>query len=256
MSELVLTHVTDRVMTIRFNRADKKNALTGAMYSAAAQALRNAATDADVRAVVLTGNDGVFCAGNDLQDFLQAPPVGESSPVVDFMRTLSNFEKPIIAAIYGPAIGIGVTLLLHVDLAYAGEKTRLQLPFVSLGLCAEFASSTLIPRLIGHARAAELLMLGEPFTAATALELGLVNAVVPDADVEAHALKIARKLAALPPQALRTTKMLMRRWDTEHVQTAISVEMESFSQLLKAPESKEAMSAFMEKRKPDFSKFS
>lgn len=255
MSELVLSELNDRVMTIRLNRADKKNALTGAMYTGIAEALRKAAADSAVRSVVLTGSGGVFCAGNDLQDFLKLPPSSQNSPVMDFMYTLSSFAKPIVAAIYGPAIGVGATLLLHVDLAYAGASTKLQFPFVNLGICAEFASSLLLPRLAGHAKASELLLLGEFFDAQTAKDIGLVNAVLPDDEVEARAMAAAQKLALQPPQALRKTKALMRGWDAEQLKTVIAIEAENFMRMLGEAEARESLSAFVQKRKPDFSKF-
>lgn len=255
MTDLIQTQLQDRVLTLRLNRADKKNALTQAMYSALADALTAAETNNEVRVVVLAGAPDAFCAGNDLQDFLKNPPKGDDAPVARFMRALSAFPKPVVAAVNGVAIGIGVTLMLHCDLVYAGQNARLQMPFANIGICPEFASTYVLPRLMGHARAAELTMLGEPFTAAKALEYGLINAMLPDAELEAHALERARKLAQQPPNALRVTKRLLKRWTLETVTEAIKHEADHFIPMLGQPEALEAMGAFMQKRKPDFSRF-
>lgn len=254
-TEHILCDVADGVMTIRLNRPEKKNALTQAMYTAMADSLRNADQDAAVRAILITGTSDCFCSGNDLQDFLNMPPAGEDAPVLRFMRALAEARKPVVAALNGPAVGVGTTLLFHVDLAYAGETTRFHMPFVNIGICPEFASSYLLPQMIGHAHAAELVMLAEPFTAAKALECKLINAVLPDAQVYEHARAKALKLAQQPPSALRTTKMLLKRWNGPTVNEAIVFEAEHFMPMLKGPEALEAISAFMQKRKPDFSKF-
>ncbi|MDR3416214.1 MAG: enoyl-CoA hydratase [Nevskia sp.] len=255
MSELIQTHLQDRVLTLRLNRPEKKNALTQAMYAAMAEALSQAATNPEVRVVLFTGVPDAFSAGNDLQDFLSNPPAGEDAPVARFMRTLAVFPKPVVAAVNGVAVGIGVTLLLHCDLVYAGQNARLQMPFTNIGICPEFASTYLLPRIMGNVRAAELVMFGEPFGAAKAHEYGLVNAVLPDTEVEPHALERARKLAQQPPNALRVTKKLMRRWSESTAVEAIKIEADHFIPMLRQAEALEAMSAFMQKRKPDFSKF-
>jgi enoyl-CoA hydratase/carnithine racemase len=256
MSDLVQTTLKDRVLTVRLNRADKKNALTQEMYSAMADAVKGAAADAEVRVLVFAGSPDAFCAGNDLQDFLKNPPKGQDAPVARFMRELAVFPKPVIAAVNGVAVGIGVTLMLHSDLVYVGQGARLQMPFTSIGICPEFASTYLLPRLMGNVRAAELTLFGEPFTAAKALEYGLVNAVLPEGEVEAHAQERAAKLAQQPPNALRVTKKLLRRWSQETALQAMEVEAEHFVPMLGLPEALEAMTAFMQKRKPDFSRFS
>lgn len=256
MSPHVTTDLSDRILTIRMTRFEKKNALTGAMYSALDQAIARAEADPQVRVILLAGSSDCFTSGNDLADFLQNPPSSTDSPVAGFMRQLANAKKPVVAAASGIAVGIGVTLLTHCDLVYLGAKTRLHMPFVNIGICPEFASSYLMPRIMGHQRAAELLLLGEPFDAAKALEYGLVNAVVPNEEVEARAREAALRLAAQPPAALRTSKALLKRWRGDLVQEAIRVEAEHFMPMLKQEEAKEAMSAFMEKRKPDFSRFS
>lgn len=256
MSEAhVVTSLEDRVLTVRFNRADKKNALTGAMYTALAEAFTAANSNPEVRVVLILGQPDCFTAGNDLADFLAVPPNGPDSPVMRFMHSLSKLEKPVVAGASGIAVGVGVTLLLHCDLVYCGEQTKLSMPFSSLGICPEFASSYLLPRLMGHARAAELLMLGEGFNAKKALEYGLVNALLPNAEVEALALAKAKQIAAMPPRAIRTTKMLLKKWSLSTVNESIDFEAGHFMAMLHEPEAREAISAFMQKRKPDFSSF-
>ena len=256
MTDLVKTELAERVLSVRFNRADKKNALTMAMYTAAAVAIENAVNDAQVRVLLLAGAPGAFSAGNDMQDFLQNPPtIGGDNPVLRFMKALANFPKPVISAVNGVAVGIGSTLLLHSDLVYAGEGARFQFPFVNIGICPEYASTYLLPRFMGPVRAAELTLFGEMFSAQMARDYGLVNAVLPDANLEAHALERARKLAQQPPNALRVTKRLLRSWTSETVVEAIKIEADHFIPMLKQAEALEAMSAFVQKRKPDFSKF-
>jgi enoyl-CoA hydratase/carnithine racemase len=247
--------IEDRVLTLRFNRPDKKNALTQAMYTAMAEVLREAQRDPQVRVVLLAGQPDCFTAGNDLMDFMNSPPGDANSPVSQYMRALAELEKPVVAAPAGIAVGIGVTLLLHCDLVYCGEQTRMNMPFVSLGICPEFASSYVLPRLMGHARACELLLLGEPFSAQTALEYGIVNALLPNEQVEAHARAKAAQIAALAPGAVRTTKMLLKQWSSRQVLEAISTEGSHFMPMLKGEEAREAIGAFLQKRKPDFSRF-
>lgn len=257
MSEAhIVTTLADRVLTVRFNRADKKNALTGAMYSALAEAFTAANSNPEVRVVLILGQADCFTAGNDLADFLAVPPKGPDSPVMRFMHSLANLEKPVVAGASGIAVGVGVTLLLHCDLVYCGEQTKLNMPFVSLGICPEFASSYLLPRLLGHTRAAELLLLGEGFSAKKALEYGLVNALLPNTEVEATALAKARQIAAMPPRSSRIAKMLLKKWSRARVDEAIDFEAEHFMAMLHDPEAREALTAFTQKRKPDFSAFS
>jgi len=254
---LILTDIQDRVMTIRLNRADKKNALTQTMYRALETAVTEAAGNPEVRVVLMVGSGGAFCAGNDLQDFLKLDhntPRAEN-PVLRFMNALAALQKPVVAAVQGPAVGIGATLLFHCDLAYAGRSARFSFPFVNIGICAEFASTYLLPRAIGHVKAAELILLGEPFSAEVAEASGIINAVVDDDAVEAHARAKALKLAAQPPNALRVNKMLLKRWSQAEVQEAIPLEADHFIPMLRQPEAIEAMTAFIGKRKPDFSKF-
>jgi len=240
------------VLTIRFNRPEKKNALTAVMYQSTADALTNAATDPSVRVVLLTGTKDCFSSGNDLQDFLQNPPLDPNAPVAQF----ATFPKPLVASVNGFAIGVGTTMLMQCDLVYAGTGARFQLPFVNIGICPELASSYLMPRIMGNARAAELVMLGEAFNAEKALAYGIVNEVLADEECEARARNRAEKLAAQPPEAMRTAKMLLRRWNQDTVLEAIAHEASFFMPMLGKGEAREAMTAFMEKRKPDFSKFS
>lgn len=249
--------ITDRgaVREIRIHRPEKKNALNTAMYSQLADAVAQAATADSVRCALFAGSQGAFSSGNDIQDFLNNPASGEDHPVAQFMRVMADFPKPAVAGVLGPAVGIGSTLLLHCDLIYAGQGARFMLPFVNLGICPEFASSLLLPRMMGHPRAAELTMLAEPFDAAKAYEYGLINAVLDDSAVEDHTFAIAEKLAAKPPRAMRTTKDLLKRWTKAQVQEAIREEAALFMPMLHEPEAREAFSAFVEKRKPDFSQF-
>jgi enoyl-CoA hydratase/carnithine racemase len=252
----ILTEIKDRILRIQINRPAKKNALTVAMYAAMADALEAAETNADVRVVLIHGNAEMFTAGNDLVDFDSSPQREGTPPVFRFLNAISTAAKPLVAAVTGPAVGIGTTMLLHCDLVYAGQNARFILPFVNLGLCPEAASSYLLPRLVGHQRAAELLMLGEPFTAALAHEIGIVTEVVADAEVIAHAQAMAERLAAKPPASLRATKQLMKAEQGSPIRNAMQAERTQFSSLLVAPEAKEAFKAFFEKRKPDYSKFS
>jgi enoyl-CoA hydratase/carnithine racemase len=254
MSDHIVVEVADRILTIRMNRPEKKNALSGAMYMAMTEALQQADRDPAVRVVLITGAQDCFTAGNDLADFASARP-GQVSPAILYLETLAATAKPVVAAVAGVAVGIGTTMLLHCDLVYAASSTRFQLPFVNLGLCPEAASSTLLPARIGHARAAQILFFGEPFAADVAHQLGLVNQVFADAELLASALAKARQLAEKPPAALRTTKMLLKSGSAEAIKQSMAREGQNFAALLQAPEAKEAMAAFMERRKPDFSRF-
>ena len=250
----ILVHTEAGVMTLTFNRVDKKNSITGSMYGELADALAAAEGDAAVRCVLIQGDPTIFSAGNDIGDFLNAPPSNESSPVFRFMRAMAAFPKPIVAAVCGPAVGIGTTLLLHCDLVYAGDNAAFSMPFVNLGLCPEFGSSMLVPQMFGYHRAAEALLLGEPFMAEAALEIGLVNRVVPPTECNAIAQTQARKMAAKPLSALVETKRLMKKGLQPALVERIGEEGQSFGRMLREPAAREAFTAFMEKRKPDFSK--
>lgn len=254
MSDHIVTGVQDRILTIRLNRPEKKNALTFAMYTAMNEALVKADSDPAVRVVLITGTPGCFTAGNDLADFAAAT-TAQTSPALRYLETLGATGKPVVAAVGGVAIGIGTTMLLHCDLVYAAEGARFQLPFVNLGLCPEAASSVILPALVGTHRAAELLLFGESFDAQAARELGIVNQVVADAELLPMANAKAQQLSQKPPAALRTTKMLLKSGQAEAVKQAMSREGQQFARLLQGAEAKEAMAAFMERRKPDFSRF-
>ena len=251
----ILVERKDRIAHLTINRPAHKNALTLSMYSALAAALSDVNEDSAVRVVVLSGAQGSFTGGNDLGDFLQNPALGEAHPTVRFMRALYDCGKPVIAAVCGPAIGIGTTLLLHCDLVYAGESARFQTPFVNLGLCPEYASSLLLPQRMGYARAAEMLLLGEPFDAHKALACGLVNAVVKDEAALTDAMSAAQRLARQPARALRATKRLMKESQRELGRQVMQREIEDFMAGLQSAEFKEAVDAFFAKRKPDFSNF-
>ncbi len=255
MSEQIEFRVDGRVAQIVINRPEKKNALSVAMYAALVDALRRADAERAVRVVLIRGSESCFTAGNDLQDFMQSPPSGESSPTVQFLKTIHAVKKPVVAAVAGPAVGIGTTLLLHCDLIYADPKARFQLPFVNLGLCPEAGSSYLLPQLVGHQRAAELLLFGESFTAETALEIGLVNEIAPEGQVLATAEAKARLLAERPLASLVLTKSMLKRAHARRVDETIVEELSHFGARLASPEAAEAFQAFFEKRKPDFSRF-
>lgn len=249
----ILVHTEAGVMTLTLNRVDKKNSITAAMYSTLADALDQAKADAAVRVVLLQGDATVFSAGNDIGDFLHKPPAGQDSPVFRFLHGIAAFPKPIVAAVCGPAVGIGTTMLLHCDLVYAGDNAAFALPFVNLGLCPEAASSLLVPQMFGYHRAAEALLLGEPFMAEAALEVGLVNRVVPPTEANAIAQAQARKLAAKPISSLIETKRLMKKGQAALVAQQMTEEGAVFGRMLGEPAAREAFTAFMEKRKPDFS---
>lgn len=250
----ILVHTEAGVMTLTFNRVARKNSITAAMYAALADALQQAEDDAGVRVVVLQGDEAVFCAGNDLGDFLNHPPTGEDAEVFRFLRAIANFSKPLVGAVCGPAVGIGTTMLFHCDLVYAGDNAAFSMPFVNLGLCAEGASSLLAPQMFGYHRAAEALLLGDAFYAEAALEVGLVNKVLPPSETNAYALQVARKLAAKPLVSLVETKRLMKKGQHQLVLQTIADEGQVFGRMLREPAAKEAFAAFMEKRQPDFSK--
>ena len=250
----IKVHAEGGVMTITLNRLERKNSITSAMYGMLADAIHAAQEDANVRVAVLQGHETVFSAGNDIGDFLHQPPAGQDSPVFRFLRGIATFSKPLLAAVCGPAVGIGTTMLLHCDLVYAGDNAAFSMPFVNLGLCPEAASSLLVPRMFGYHRAAEALLLGEPFMAEAALEVGLVNRVLPPTEASNYAQAQARKLAAKPLSSLVETKRLMKKGSQPQVLQQMQDEGEGFRRMLQEPAAKEAFTAFMEKRRPDFSK--
>ena len=251
----IKTATFNGVTTIEIARPEKKNALTRVMYQAMTDALLAANTDKSVRAVLIQGQPNIFTSGNDIEDFMSSPPRDEEAPVFQFMRALVTCEKPVVAAVNGAAIGIGTTLLLHCDFVFVADDARLAMPFVALGLVPEFASSLLVARLMGHVKAAEKLLLGDPFTGAEAVECGMANAVLPPAEVVAHARRVAERFNNLAPSAVRESKRLMRSHTTAQVMATIQVEAEIFGARLRSPEATEAFQAFFQKRQPDFSKF-
>jgi enoyl-CoA hydratase/carnithine racemase len=248
----IIISKANSIFTITFNRPNKKNAITAAMYQSMADALKEAESDPDARVILFRGSPEIFTAGNDLEDFMKNPPQKRNSPVYQFMRNLSQATKPVIAAVTGPAVGIGTTLLMHCDLVYAADNAKFSMPFAKLGLCPEFSSSMLFPQIAGYQRAAEKLMLGEAFSAQEACAMGFVNKVLPTAEVFAFAQAQAAKLAALPTSSLRATKRLMKGKQQAAVKAKMEEEGLLFSKMLVSKEAKEAFSAFFEKRKPDF----
>jgi enoyl-CoA hydratase/carnithine racemase len=252
----VQTELKADVLRITIDRPEKKNALTSAMYTALADAVEEGESNPEVRVMLLHGKGDSFTAGNDLEDFVANPwKVTDVPPALRFLGGVANAKKPVVAAVHGMAVGIGVTILLHCDLVYAADTARLVMPFVNLGIVPEAGSTVLLPALVGHQRAAELLMLGAPITAQRAYELGLVNAVVAPEGLLATALEAAQKLAEKPAGALRATKALLRKAGQAELERAIREEVEVLNERLASPECREALTAFLEKRKPDFAQF-
>ncbi len=245
-----ITETTDgAVRVLVFDRPEKKNAFTVAMYEALVDGLERAAGEDAVRAVLLRGAGGAFTAGNDLGDFITRPPEDRDHPVLRFLRTIATYEKPLLAAVHGPAVGIGTTMLLHCDLVFASADARLRLPFVPLGLVPEGASSVLLPRLVGPQRAAEMLLLGEFFGAEKAAELGLVNEVLPDPDEALRrAIERAKAVAEMPKEAVRSARALLRHATEQEVLAALDREAVQFLDRLKSQEAMEAMQAFFARR--------
>src|SRR5215472_13379617 len=251
----IITEQSIGILRVELNRPAKKNAMTAAMYIAMADLLTNAAKDDSVRVVLWHGAGDSFCAGNDIEDFLKNPMGPGDSPQSRLIDALTNFEKPIVAAVQGAAIGGGTTMLTHCDFVYASESAKFQLPFVNLALVPEFGSSFSVPARVGHLRAAELFLLGEPFTATRAAELGLVTRVVPDQDLLATSTKTAQKLAAKPSGALLAGKRLIKQATIgQQREAALKIEPPVFFERLRSAEAKEAFSAFLEKRLPNFNK--
>ena len=252
----VQTELKAGVLRITIDRPEKKNALTSAMYTGLADAVEQGEANADVRVILLHGNGDSFTAGNDLEDFMANPWKGQAvPPALRFIAAVAGAKKPIVAAIHGATVGIGVTILLHCDLVYAADNAKLVMPFVNLGIVPEAGSTVLLPALIGHQRSAELLMLGAPVSAQRAYELGIVNAVVPLDALLPTALEAAGKLADKPIAALLATKALLRKAGKTELDRAIREEVEAIAERLDSPETREALAAFLEKRQPDFAKF-
>ena len=251
----VAVETRDRVLRIEIARTDKKNALTQEMYRAMLEALAEADADAQVRAILIHGARDCFTAGNDLKDFLERRPGGGPAESFKFISALPKVAKPLVAAVGGVAVGVGTTMLLHCDLVYASPGARFQMPFVPLGLVPEAASSLLLPMIAGYQRAAELLLLGQPFGAEKALAAGFVTEIVPEAELLERARGAAAAIAALPPASVRLAKALMKRPLLEAIAAQMQEEGRVFAERLQSAEAKEAMTAFFEKRKPDFSRF-
>jgi enoyl-CoA hydratase/carnithine racemase len=254
MTENVKSSTDNGICILTIARPKAKNAFSIAMYAGLMDAVKAADADPAVDVIVLRGEGGNFSSGNDLKDFLQNPPTGPESTVFQFMHAVADLTKPIIAQVEGFAVGIGSTILLHCDLVYASETAKLTLPFVNLGLVPEAASSFFLPRLVGHQRASEILFFGEPFDAATACSLGLVNQVVPSDRIDAFVYERARTLAEKPADALRATKALLKKHWHERMLTHLDEEARVFCRLLREPNCHEAIHAFFEKRKPSFRK--
>lgn len=250
----VLIHAENAVLTLTLNRESKKNAFTPEMYTCLTDALKQAQNNDEIRVVILQGQETFFSAGNDIADFLNPEGFGLHSPVMAFLQTLASFTKPVLASVCGPAVGIGSSLLLHCDLVVAGDNAAFSLPFVNLGLCPEAASSLLLPQLMGYHRAAEALLLGEPFMAEAALEVGWVNKVVVPSQANLVAKRWADKLAAKPVSAVMQTKALMKSSSAQGVKEVMQHEASVFARMLTEGPAKEALSAFMAHRKPDVSK--
>jgi enoyl-CoA hydratase/carnithine racemase len=259
-TDRILTSIENRVLTIQFNRIDKKNALTGEMYNTVSDELARANSDPQIRAVILTGTGDSFTSGNDIEDFVKRDPDNAERPASRFLDTISTFSKPIIAGVNGLAVGIGVTMLLHCDIVFASESASFRVPFVDLGLVPEAASSLLLPRLAGYHRAASLFLCGEILDARAASAMGLVQSVHPGGELLSQLEKTARLLASKPPSALRLTKALMKSEtnavSSRMVEERMVEERMFFEAQLASAEAAEAMSAFRQKRKPDFSSFS
>lgn len=248
----IVTEGSGNILRVQLNRPARKNAMTSAMYMALADLFTATAKDDQVRVVLWHGAGDSFCAGNDIEDFLKNPPGAGKSPQGALIEALMNFDKPIVAAVHGAAIGGGATMLTHCDFVYAGESAKFQLPFVNLALVPEFGSSGTVPARIGYLRAAELILLGLPFNAPQAMELGLVTRAMPDQKLLATATETARELAGKPPGALQACKRLMRSSTREQLERAVKLENQEFSMRVRSAEAKEAFAAFLEKRPPNF----
>jgi enoyl-CoA hydratase/carnithine racemase len=250
----IVTEQSGNILRVQLNRPTKRNAMTSAMYLTLASIFNEAAKDDNTRVVLWHGAGDSFCAGNDIEDFLKNPPGPGESPQAALMNAFVNFDKPLVAAVQGAAIGGGTTMLTHCDFVYAGESARFQMPFINLAVVPEFGSSCSVPARIGHLHAAELILLAVPFDARRAAELGLVTQVLSDKDALAKATETAGKLAAKPAAALQASKRLIKQPFREQIKAAMKAENEEFSAQVRSEDAKEAFTAFLEKRKPDFTK--
>jgi len=255
MSDLVNTKIKNGVLHVILNRPKKKNALNIAMYEELAKAIIEGDSNPDVRVLLFYGVGDSYCAGNDIKDFQERNPKTRDPNAPNFMISLISAQKPMIAAIHGFAVGVGVTMLFHFDLVYAAKSTILRFPFVNLGLTPEYGSSYLLPKMAGYNKAAELLFFGDKFSAEKAMEIGIVNKIFEDDILISEATKLAETLAEKSPTSLKLTKQLMKKYDAEFLKTFIVEEGRIFVQRQLSEEAQEAFTAFFEKRKPDFSKF-
>jgi enoyl-CoA hydratase/carnithine racemase len=251
----IAVSTSNGVARVGIARPEKKNAITVAMYQAMSDAIGAANDDREVRSILIHGDKDIFTAGNDLEDFMKNPPSGMDAPVFQFMQALGLSEKPVVAAVNGAAVGIGTTMLMHCDLVYCADNAMFSMPFVSLGLCSEFASSLTVPLMAGFHKAAEKLLLAEPISAEEALDMKIVNRILPPAEVFDYALRQAERFNALPPESVRETKRLMKSSWRGMTEKLIAEEAKTFGRLLGGAEAKEAFTAFFERRKPDFSRF-
>jgi enoyl-CoA hydratase/carnithine racemase len=249
----IITERSENILRIQLNRPARKNAMTSAMYVTLADLLNDAAKDDQIHVVLWHGAGDSFSAGNDIQDFLKNPPGAGESPQAHLIQALIDFDKPIVAAVQGAAIGGGTTMLTHCDFVFAGENAKFQMPFINLAVVPEFGSSYTVPARSGYLRAAELILLGLPFNAKRAAELGLVTRVLADEDLLATATQTARDLAKKPPAALQACKRLMKSSTRDQLEQAVKLENEEFSARVRSAEAKEAFTAFLEKRPPNFS---
>ena len=248
----ILSHMDGHVGHIQISRAERKNSLTSVMYQAMMDALRAYDDDDSVRVILLYGLPDMFCAGNDLSDFLEHPIKGTDSLVIQFLYTLRDLKKPLVMSVNGVAVGIGVTMLLHAEFVVAADDAKFQLPFINLALCPEGGSSVLLAQRAGYLRAAEKLMFGELFTAQEAQDMQIVNRLLPHHETLRYAVHQAHHLAEKSPAAMRETKRLLKASNSDAVRVALDVEIEAFARLLKGDDAREAMTAFLEKRKPKF----
>jgi enoyl-CoA hydratase/carnithine racemase len=255
MSEFIITESRNNILRIEINCPKTKNAITRNMYTAMASAINEGEQNPTIRVIILHGQKEYFTAGNDIKDFQNLPISDGSNPVRDFMTAITSAKKPLIAAVSGYAIGIGTTMLFHFDLVYAGNNAKFQLPFINLGLCPEFGSTFLLPRLAGPHRAKELFYFGDFFNAQDAYEIGLINKIFSDQELLQNVIMLATRLAEKPPASIRLTKALIKQNISEKLEDIIIEEGQHFANRLKSPEAKEAFAAFYERRKPDFSEF-
>jgi len=250
----IITELSGSILRVELNRPAKRNAMTSSMYVVLADIFNDTAKNQDIQVVLWHGAGDSFCAGNDVEDFLKNPPGPGESPQARLMHALLDFDKPLIAAVQGAAIGGGTTMLTHCDFVYAGESAKFQMPFINLAVVPEFGSSCSVPARIGHLRAAELILVGLPFDARRAADLGLVTQVISDQDLLTAATETVRALAGKPAGALQASKRLMKAPFREQIKTAIKAEIEEFSAHVRSVDAKEALRAFLEKRPPDFNR--